>query len=133
MPRDSVRTVKQTDFTKKVIATVLEIPSGKVATYGQVAMLAGKPGSARAVGWILHSCAKAYSLPWQRVLNSQGKISFKKDSSEFRKQRTLLIKEGVEVTLSGQLNLKIYLWKRKPKLAHSKNAPQMFRDKNDQR
>jgi methylated-DNA-protein-cysteine methyltransferase-like protein len=127
MPRHSARTVKQTPFTKNVIAVILKIPKGKVATYGQVAKLAGKPGSSRAVGWILHSCSKAYALPWQRVLNSQGKISFKKGSSEFRKQKSLLEREGIEVSVSGQLNLKACLWKKRAKSSLHPNAPKMFR------
>lgn len=102
--------VKMTPFTLKVISLIKKIPRGKVATYGQIARLAGKPHSARAVGWILNSCARKYKLPWQRILNSQGKISFHPMTREFVIQKRLLENEGVIVSHSGSLNLYQYQW-----------------------
>lgn len=104
-----------TPFSKKVIALIQKIPRGKVETYGEIAALAGKPGSARAVGWILHSCAKSHKLPWQRVINSKGKISFDRSSSEFARQFRLLTLEDVDVSPYGEVSLSTYKWKKRPR------------------
>lgn len=116
------------EFTKKVIQLVQSIPKGKVATYGQIAELAGKPQGSRGVGWILHSSSIHYKLPWHRVLNSKGKISFEKGSHNYRQQKRLLEKEGVQLNSSGQLKLSQFQWKKKVKSKRiSGNQPQMFR------
>ena len=112
-----------TPFTKAVITWIKKIPRGKIATYGQIARLAGKPGSARAVGWILNACAETHHLPWQRVLNSQGKISLPKKSSAFLAQKRLLESEGV-VIVKGSLDLDRYLWKKEP--PKPRGTPRMF-------
>jgi Predicted methylated DNA-protein cysteine methyltransferase len=115
------------EFSKKVIELIKKIPEGKVASYGQIAKLAGKPQGSRGVAWILHSSSKLYKLPWQRVINSQGKISFPKDSSYFRKQKSLLIKEGVDVERDGSVDLEVYQWKKAPpKAKTAKKSPRMF-------
>jgi methylated-DNA-protein-cysteine methyltransferase-like protein len=116
--------IKMTEFTKKVMATIKKIPRGKVATYGQIARLADKPGRARAVGWILNACADAYDLPWQRVLNSKGTISFPPKSSAFQEQKRLLTKEGIEFLDRKTLDLAIYQWKKEPK--KRANTPSLF-------
>jgi methylated-DNA-protein-cysteine methyltransferase related protein len=121
--------IKMTAFTQDVIRLVRQIPRGKVATYGQIAELAGKPGAARGVGWILNSCAETHKLPWQRVLNSQGQISLHPKSAEFKEQRRLLKKEGVEFLTSKALDLSVYQWKpKKPSKPRklSKLQPRMF-------
>lgn len=100
-------------FSKKVISLILQIPKGKVATYGQIAKLAGTPQGSRGVAWILNSCSKSHNLPWQRVLNSKGKISFPESSAEFKKQKNLLLKEGIKFTAGGGLDLKVYQWNKK--------------------
>jgi methylated-DNA-protein-cysteine methyltransferase-like protein len=115
--------IKMTPFTKAVIAWIHKIPVGKVATYGQIARLAGKPGSARAVGWILNACAETHALPWQRVLNSQGKISLPKKSSAYLEQKRLLENEGVEI-IKGALDLERYGWKKEP--AKKRGTPSLF-------
>jgi methylated-DNA-protein-cysteine methyltransferase related protein len=122
--------IKITPFALKVISAVKKIPRGKVATYGQVARLAGKPHASRAVGWILNSCARSHQLPWQRVLNSRGTISFHRESEEFAAQRRLLLKEGIEVSVTGALSLAIYQWRKEPKRAKatSRRGPSMFSD-----
>jgi methylated-DNA-protein-cysteine methyltransferase-like protein len=119
--------IKMTDFTKKVLALVKQIPMGKVASYGQIAALAGKPGGARGVGWILNSCAKAYGLPWQRVINSKGKISFDSRTKEFHEQRRLLLKEKIHFSADDTIPFDLYGWKKKPRQAKpDKNKPQLF-------
>ena len=77
----------------KIHGIILQIPKGKVATYGQVAALAGKPRAARTVGWALNS-HKSPELPWQRVINAGGRSSLPLDGKR-KLQQALLEKEGV--------------------------------------
>lgn len=119
--------IQMNEFSLAVISWVKKIPRGRVATYGQIARLAGKPHGARGVGWILHSCAESHDLPWQRVLNSQGRISFSPKSSEFREQRKLLEKEGVEFLTDRALDLKAYQWSKEPtSKTRGRRTPSMF-------
>ncbi len=64
-----------TPFTQDVVALIRAIPAGRVATYGQIARLAGNPRAARQVVRILHSMSQAERLPWHRVVNAKGEIS----------------------------------------------------------
>jgi methylated-DNA-protein-cysteine methyltransferase-like protein len=89
---------------------VAAIPKGRVATYGQVAEIAGYPSHARFVGATLRALPKNSAIPWHRVINSQGKISFPVGSEPYEKQRSLLISEGV-VFLNAKVSLQIYGWK----------------------
>nr|BFD64493.1 hypothetical protein BdHM001_31740 [Bdellovibrio sp. HM001] len=116
-----------TEFSKKVLSFIMKIPRGKIATYGQIAALAGKPQGARGVAWLLHSCSESHDLPWQRVLNSKGKISFAPGSAEFKKQKKLLESEGVEFSGVNQIDMKRFQWRKKPKTApKDPNRPVMF-------
>jgi len=108
--KSSQKSKTVTDFSTLVLKIIRDIPGGRVMSYGQIAKLAGKPRSARAVGWLLHSCTRSHKLPWQRVINSQGKISFSWSTGQFQKQKNLLKKEGVVVSENGCVNLKIYAW-----------------------
>ena len=99
-----------------IYEATMQIPYGKVATYGQIAMLAGLPGHARLAGYALFNlpAALAGTVPWQRVVNAQGRISY----SEARygndhKQRELLEKEGVVFSAKGRINLSEFGWKPK--------------------
>ena len=93
--------------------TVQLIPAGKVACYGQIADLAGLPGRARMVGKALGCVPKAgwqgKLVPWFRVINAQGKISFPVGSEYFCKQRDLLQEEEV-VILGARIKLKEFQW-----------------------
>lgn len=113
-----------TDLTKNTIIQIKKIPRGKVATYGQIAALAGRPGAARAVVWILHSSSKKYRLPWHRVLNTRGEIPFPKGSTHYKKQLALLIKEKVVFTNPGRVDMKRSHWKKAP--AKKRALPCMF-------
>lgn len=115
-----------TPFTRAVIAWIRRIPRGSVATYGQIAGLAGKPGAARGVVWILHSSSGARALPWHRVLNAQGKISFAIGSQAFREQRRLLRAEGIEVDREGRLELARWRWRQQPSRARRSRGPRLF-------
>jgi methylated-DNA-protein-cysteine methyltransferase-like protein len=75
--------------------TVRQIPRGRVATYGQIASEAGFPGQARMVGYALHTLPIGSAVPWHRVINAQGRISFPKGTDAYRKQRHLLKSESV--------------------------------------
>lgn len=116
-------------FAETVVRLIRSIPKGKVASYGQIAKLAGKPQGSRGVAWILHSLSEARALPWHRVLNSQGKISFPEGSALHAKQKRLLKKEGVVFSSSGQLDLELYQWKKRERAGKkSRNQPRMFSD-----
>ncbi len=98
-----------TEFTKAVIRTIKSIPEGRVITYGGAAAVAGSPGAARTVAWILHSTSRKEHLPWHRVINSRGSISLKPGYG-FELQKQLLKSEGVVVGENGTVSLKKYLW-----------------------
>ena len=94
--------------------TVQLIPTGKVACYGQIADLAGLPGRARLVGKSLRNVPKSGWLqkpvPWHRVINSQGKISFQPGSNSFEKQKERLQSEQV-VVIGARVKLSEFQWK----------------------
>lgn len=104
---------EQTDFTKKVLSLIKKIPKGRVATYSQIAKLAGKPQGVRGVVWILHSQSESNSLPWHRVINAKGKISFPEMTPQNIRQQGLLKKEGIEFGEAEIIDLKIHQWKPK--------------------
>ncbi|MGJ8693406.1 MAG: MGMT family protein [Thalassotalea sp.] len=96
---------------QKVWLTVQQIPFGKVATYGQIADLAGLPNRARLVGKALGTLTaeNQRNTPWHRVINSQGKISLPVGSDSFTQQRTLLLAEGVMVC-GNKIKLSQFQW-----------------------
>ena len=96
-------------FCVSVRKRIAAIPAGKVATYGQIARLAGKSWGARQVSWILHSQSKKYRLPWQRVIGANGRISLPLNKGFFE-QRRLLRQEGVHVDDNGRIDLKTFRW-----------------------
>lgn len=99
--------VKKTDegnWHQSVWKVVSEIPSGHVLTYGEVARLSGMPRAARRVSQALRRAPGDLNVPWHRVINSQGKISFPEDSSGWVQQKDRLEEEGV-VFLKGKVNL----------------------------
>jgi methylated-DNA-protein-cysteine methyltransferase-like protein len=89
---------------------VKRIPQGKVATYGQIARLAGIEGQARFVGYALHGVAHKSGIPWHRVINSQGRISL--SGLPARRQRRLLESEKIEFSPAGKIDLKTFQWKK---------------------
>ena len=118
--------IQISEFTEKVIKQIRSIPAGKVTTYKQIAELAGKPQGSRGVAWILHSCSTTYKLPWHRVLNSKGKISFERQTHNFRQQKKRLESEGVIINADGQLSLAKFQWKKRASKMKSKGGPQIF-------
>ena len=94
----------------RIYAVVKRIPRGKVATYGQVAMLAGNPRWARAVGYALHANPEPGVIPCHRVLNRFGKTAPAFAFGGEGRQAELLREEGVEVSADGFVDLDKYLW-----------------------
>ena len=89
---------------KSVWKVVGDIPRGHVLTYGEVARLAGMRRAARRVSQAMRRAPRGMNLPWHRVINAQGKISFPQDSSAYRRQKDLLEDEGV-VFIKGKIDL----------------------------
>lgn len=96
-------------FKEAVWQVIAQIPEGKISTYGQVAHLAGFPNLARAVGRTLSQLPEGTKLPWHRVINAQGRISFPADSTAYLEQTNRLENEGI-VFLNGKIRLKQYQW-----------------------
>jgi len=92
---------------------VRQIPPGKVATYGQIAALVGHC-TARMVGYAMATLPEKSDLPWQRVINAQGRISPRAKSSSTDFQRTLLAAEGILFKANGSIDLRIYRWAGPP-------------------
>jgi len=86
------------------------IPKGAVATYGQVASVAGMPGAARQVGWALHAIDPEDAVPWHRVINARGEISPRGEREIEDLQRALLEAEGVEFDPRGRIDLARFGW-----------------------
>lgn len=95
------------NWHESVWKVVSDIPIGHVLTYGEVAKLSGTPKMARRVSQAMRRAPDTLELPWHRVINAQGKISFPEDSSGWRRQKERLENEGV-VFLNGQIDLSVY-------------------------
>ena len=93
-----------------IYAVVRRIPVGRVATYGQVAALAGLPGRARQAGYALHALPPSTRVPWHRVLNAQGAVSVRAEGGDTLRQRMLLEREGVRFDARGRVALARYRW-----------------------
>jgi methylated-DNA-protein-cysteine methyltransferase related protein len=100
------------NLREKIYAVIWRIPPGKVATYGQVAALAGLPRRARMVGQALRSTPEGLDdLPWQRVINAGGRISSRGGIGwEEGYQRHLLEEEGVVFDKAGRVDLERFGW-----------------------
>lgn len=96
-------------FTAVVKNIIKSIPRGKVATYGQIAALAGNPRAARQVVRILHSSAEKDKLPWYRVVNSRRRISLPSGSG-YELQHALLVREGVQFGIGDVINFDRFQW-----------------------
>ena len=97
---------------RKIFAVVSRIPRGRVATYGQIARLAGLPNHARLVGYALHALPDGSSIPWHRVVNARGQISRRSDDSPMAiVQRLRLEAERVRFDSRGAITLGKYQWR----------------------
>ena len=96
---------------EKIYAVVRLIPKGRVATYGQIASLAGLTGHARQVGYALHNLPDNSGVPWHRVVNARGEISRRSEPGYDFIQRDMLEAEGVAFGATGRLELQRFRWK----------------------
>ncbi len=95
-----------------ILAVVARIPKGRVATYGQIARLAGLPGHARLVGYALHALPEHSRVPWHRVINAKGRISLRSDGLGYDQlQRVLLERESVKFNVQGVISLERLQWR----------------------
>lgn len=94
---------------EKIYEVVKRIPKGKVATYGQVAALAGNPHWSQVVGYALHSNPDPETVPCYRVVNRFGELTKAFAFGGINVQKELLLSDGVEVT-DGKVDLGVYLW-----------------------
>lgn len=102
-----------TQLNEMIWQVLASIPKGKLATYGQIAKLCGYPGYARYVGHTLKQLPQGTGLPWHRVINAKGQISFPKESDAYRIQRTRLEQEGIAFD-GEKISLKRYQWDGSP-------------------
>lgn len=103
-------------FFEQVYAVVRRVPPGQVSTYGRVAAMLGRPRAARAVGYALNALrdrkgdSSFQPVPWQRIINSQGRISIVNREHSAARQAALLRAEGVVVSDDLRIDLNVYLW-----------------------
>src|SRR4029078_1769774 len=95
-------------YRERVYQIVRQIPVGKVMTYGQLAIILGEGYTARTIGYVMHGSDE--DVPWQRVINSQGKCSTGRLTIPLNLQQELLEAEGVVFNASGKCDLAKFLW-----------------------
>jgi methylated-DNA-protein-cysteine methyltransferase-like protein len=98
--------INMTKFSIKVFTAVREIPEGKVASYSQVAIQAGSPRAARAVGNVLHSNISPENAPCHRVVHNDGRLADAYVFGGAGKQEAMLKSEGIEFLADGRVNMK---------------------------
>lgn len=96
---------------RRIYAVVRRIPRGRVASYGQVATLAGLPGRARQVGYAMYALPRGTDVPWQRVINARGMVSRRGIAGADLSQRILLEREGVRFGPGARIPLEVFGWK----------------------
>ena len=115
------------NFYEAVYKLVRKIPKGRVMTYGQIATILGAPRAARAVGYAMRASGRYPDVPWQRVINAQGRISLRSEAERPILQKLLLETEGVAFDDSERVDLEGLRWEpRKPDVYYygpSANAP----------
>ncbi|MEQ1642008.1 MAG: MGMT family protein [Pyrinomonadaceae bacterium] len=95
-------------YRERVYSIVRQIPAGRVMTYGQLAIVLGEGYTARTVGYVMHGADEG--VPWQRVINSQGKCSTGRLTIPINLQQELLEAEGVVFSASGKCDLGTFRW-----------------------
>jgi len=115
------------EFEEKAKDAIRGIPRGKVATYAQVAALAGNYRAARQVVRVLHSSSEKNRLPWYRVINSRGGISLRRGRG-FEEQSRLLLREGVRVSRLGRIDLGEFQWEPEGARSKARAAKEFLRE-----
>ncbi len=95
--------------TRRILDTIRDIPRGAVASYGQIAEIAGVPRGARQVGYVLRTLPDGHDVPWHRVVRSSGRIAFATGSVPYEEQRKRLMMEDVAV-IAGRIDMQKYRW-----------------------
>jgi methylated-DNA-protein-cysteine methyltransferase-like protein len=95
---------------ERIWATICDIPAGQVASYGQIAEIAGIPRGARQVGYALRHLPEGHDVPWYRVIQASGRIAFDIGTRPFREQKRRLNRENV-VVQKGRVDMKKYRWR----------------------
>lgn len=104
--------VKPDSTRARIYAVVRRVPRGKVATYGQIAELAGLEGQARQVGYAMAAVPSSGRMPWHRIINAQGRVSMRSaGAGSTIVQRQLLEREGVVFDAGGRVSLPRFRWK----------------------
>jgi len=98
----------QANVYQRIYAVIREIPPGRVATYGQIAAIEGH-ATARMVGYALASLSED-DVPWQRVINSAGRISERSGGGGTARQRLRLMTEGIQFNGRGRIDLDVFGW-----------------------
>lgn len=101
--------VNEQKYRERVYEIVREIPGGKVMTYGQLAAMLGTGYTPRTIGYVMHA-ADTETVPWQRVINSQGACSTGKMMLPVNLQQKMLEDEGVKFNDKGRCDLDVYRW-----------------------
>ena len=96
---------------ERIYTIVRRIPAGKVATYGQIARLAGLAGHARQVGYAMNALAHDADVPWHRVINAKGEISKRANPDDEKIQREFLEDEGIEFDGNARVPLTRFQWR----------------------
>jgi methylated-DNA-protein-cysteine methyltransferase related protein len=104
-----MRSADDKTYRERVYNIVSQIPAGKVMTYGQIALILGNGYTARTVGYVMHG-ADSENVPWQRVINSQGKCSTGRLTIPLNLQQELLETEGIIFTEQGKCDLRKFQW-----------------------
>jgi methylated-DNA-protein-cysteine methyltransferase-like protein len=119
--------VDETTYRERVYDLVRAIPKGRVMTYGQIALMLGEGYTARTVGYVMHG-ADSERVPWQRVINSQGKCSTGRLTIPVNLQQEVLQAEGVEFSAAGKCDLGKYLWFPEEYESADDEQTSLFRD-----
>ena len=95
--------------TEKILTVIAQIPKGKVATYGQIAKMAGIPKNARQVGYVLKTITQG-QIPWFRVVNSRGEIATRGSGECEAIQKEALLEEKIEFDSNDRISLSTFGW-----------------------
>ena len=106
----------------RIHAVVRRIPRGRVASYGQVARVAGLASHARLVGYAMAALQGGTSVPWHRVVNAQGRVSPRATRGADSLQRALLEREGVRFDAQGRIELALFCWRPRDRARRESKA-----------
>lgn len=101
--------VNEQSYREKVYEIVRQIPAARVMTYGQIAEILGEGYTARTIGYVMHA-SNTEDVPWQRVINSQGKCSTGRLLLPQNIQQKMLENEGIVFNEKGKCDLNVYRW-----------------------